>query len=244
MRRTVKDPAEIKDLLVQDLKTGLGDNLLSVVIFGSAASARYKPGSSDINVLLVLKDDSVQKLTGLRDLEKRWERSSVVFSFFFTPENILSSLDSYPLEFTEIKHEHLVLFGADYFSGLEINTSLLRLQCERDLKGKLLHLKREFVRCHHDKCALRDLLNISLKHFQVIFRGIARYMGLTDLPTDSGALCDTVVRKLGLDSSVFKLLATAGFPKDLAGLNDLAVNYINAISSLSKAVDLMELEKK
>jgi predicted nucleotidyltransferase len=237
MGRKIVDPLEIKEALVGHLSREFKDNLLSVVLFGSAATPRYVPGRSDINIAIVVKSDSVESLKELNRIEREWSARKVVFSFFFTPENIRNSLDVFPLEFSEIKKDHFLLFGTDFFKNLEISASFLRLQCERELKGKLFHLKREFIRWHHKKSALQELLKISYSQFLIIFRGVLSFAGVSDIPHQSGKLCIAIGKTLGVDVSALEKIAADQAPEKLDALAGFFPGYITAIEKITQAVD-------
>lgn len=217
MGRTILNPMDVKEELVKELSEAFGGNLLSAVIHGLAATPRYVPGKSDINVILVVKDDSVQAMAPLNGLEKKWASRKIIFSFFFTPSYIQASLDAYPMEFMEMKRDHLLLYGTDYFKELVIDPGLLRLQCERELKGKLLHLKREYIRWSHRKKALKELLDVSFSQFLIVFRNIE--------------LCGGIEETLGMKGRVLKSIA--------AGEEVPFPEYIAAIEAACSAVDRM-----
>ncbi len=234
------NPMDIKEALVADLTKAFGNNLLSVVMFGSAATERYVPGKSDINIILIVKDESVQALSGLNRLEKKWKCRKVVFSFFFTSEYINNSLDSYPLEFLEIQKEHLLLHGNDFFKDLKVSRMFLRLQCERELKGKLLHLKREFIRRHHKKRYLQELLKISFPQFIIIFRGVLYSSGLDFIPKQTVDAIKNLRSTLNVDTSILNRISSNQIPSDYDRLNGFFIEYIRAVESISNAVDKMK----
>ena len=53
---------QLLDKLVEGLKTELGGDLLSVVLYGSAVTGDYQEKVSDLNVLCVLKEAGVAQL--------------------------------------------------------------------------------------------------------------------------------------------------------------------------------------
>jgi len=62
-----------------------------------------------------------------------------------TKADIDSSLDTFPIEFLNIKRNYTVVFGEDILEGLAFEKEFIRMQCERELKGKLLLLRAEYV---------------------------------------------------------------------------------------------------
>ena len=60
--------------LVHRLKEAAGKNLESVVLYGSAATGSYRPGSSDLNVLCTLVTMDVHELQLLAPVVRWWTR--------------------------------------------------------------------------------------------------------------------------------------------------------------------------
>ena len=56
---------------------------------------------------------------------------------------IQQSLDTFPLEFLNISSSYQLVFGDDILENIEFKAEDVRTQCERELKGKLLHLRAE-----------------------------------------------------------------------------------------------------
>ena len=53
-KKPPQQPEDIFDELLQDLINALGTDLVSVVLFGSAAAGRYVKGRSDMNLLIMV----------------------------------------------------------------------------------------------------------------------------------------------------------------------------------------------
>lgn len=242
MSSKIVNPLLIKEELVNDLTRSFNENLLSAVMFGSAVTPRYVAGKSDINIVLVVVDDSIEAMAELNRIEKEWGRRNVVFSFFFTPAYIQRSLDVYPMEFLEIKNSHVILYGSDFFTNLTLKPALLRLQCERELKGKLLHLKREYIRWRHRKSALRDLLNISFSQFLIVFRGLLNISGNREIPHSAAELCAALGQVLGVEIKPLHRIAAHPFPSNKKEIDELFSGYIKAVEAITLAVDNMSIE--
>jgi hypothetical protein len=56
---------------------------------------------------------------------------------FLTRSDLSSSLDSYPIEFLNMKNRYRLVYGEDVLQKLSFNPLAVRLQIERELKGKL-----------------------------------------------------------------------------------------------------------
>ena len=62
MAKIPKDPRDIFDELTQDYQDIYGKDLVSIILYGSAASGNYIPKKSDINFLIVLTEEGINRL--------------------------------------------------------------------------------------------------------------------------------------------------------------------------------------
>ena len=62
MAKIPKVPDEVFTEFCEDMKRVFGDDLVSVMLFGSGARGEYIPKKSDINFLVVVKDNSPSEL--------------------------------------------------------------------------------------------------------------------------------------------------------------------------------------
>src|SRR5262249_27476928 len=144
--------------LVQGLIGALGERLESVVLYGSAARGDWHEGSSDHNVAVVLTRLDPPALEAVASPVLRWIRTHEPPPRLLTRALIAASLDVFPIEYLDLRSHHLVLHGSDPFAGLEVRTEALRLQCERELREKLLRLGEGYVVAHRSRRLLRALL--------------------------------------------------------------------------------------
>src|SRR5437667_194921 len=79
------------------------------------------------------------------DLVKWGRKHRISTPLFMTKEYVLHSTDVFPIEFTEIKERHRIIFGEDIFKDLDIPFKDMRLLCEQQIKGKLLHLRQAYL---------------------------------------------------------------------------------------------------
>jgi predicted nucleotidyltransferase len=168
----IRNPNDIVESYVSDYKAAFGDNCASVIMYGSAVTHEYRPGVSDINILIVLKNFGIEELRKSFSITRKWQAKKVTVPFFMTVDYIASSLDTYPVEFIDMRSNYKVLHGEDVLARLDIKKEHLRIQCERELKGIALHLRREYVRTNGDKKILGRLLTASVKTLMPVFKAL------------------------------------------------------------------------
>ena len=62
MAKIPKDPKEIFPEIIADYKNLFGDDLVSIILYGSATGQDYRPGKSDINFMIVLSEEGIERL--------------------------------------------------------------------------------------------------------------------------------------------------------------------------------------
>lgn len=168
-----KFPIPIQDKITEfanKLMEGLKDNLEAVLIYGSAAGTNYQHGLSNINAAVIVKKLDFSVLSQSRGVVKWGHKYRFATPLFLTKEYILNSLDVFPIEFSEIRQQHQVVFGEDIFKDLEIPFKDVRLLCEQQVKGKLLHLQQAYLDIGPNAVVLKNLLLTALNHLIPIFR--------------------------------------------------------------------------
>jgi predicted nucleotidyltransferase len=237
----ISNPNQIVDALITDYKSAFGDFLHSVVLYGSALSHEYVPGKSDINVLVILTDSSPSVLKKSFNVHKYWLKRGVATPFFMTPHYIKSSLDSYPVEFLNIQCNYKVLYGDDIIKGLAITRENIRLQCERDLKGVMIHLKKEFLRTYGKKNEVIKVLEISLRRLLPLLRAIL-ILHDRKIPSSKSEIISAIEDVFGFGASVLSdvYLKKSSFQDHEKCFNefvktaDMMIQYIDGLSEVEK----------
>ena len=120
------------------------EELISVILYGSAASGEFSTAHSNVNLVVVLRDASLESLSRIAPLLNKG-KFHLLNIVFFTETYIRNSTDVFPVEFLDIKENHRILYGKDVVSSLEIDTKNLRFQCEQELKSKIINIKKAYL---------------------------------------------------------------------------------------------------
>jgi hypothetical protein len=185
---------------VQGLAEALGEGLHSIVLYGSAARGDFQKATSDLNLIVVLKNLDLASLEAISPAVTHWVRAGQPPPRLFSPEIIAESADVFPIEFLDIQSRRTVLHGPDPFAGLEIHRDHLRLQCERELREKMMRLREGYIQSHGKPRALRDLLTASYSTFVALFRGCLHLHG-DQVPVHNGEVVTAFCARAELDRS-------------------------------------------
>ncbi|GAB4535052.1 MAG: hypothetical protein Fur0020_02140 [Thermodesulfovibrionia bacterium] len=154
-----------------------GREVQSIHIVGSAVTPDFNEKTSDINSLIILKRMSIDFIEAIAPLGKRYGRKRISAPLIMTEEYISNSLDVFPIEFHDFKLIHKTILGDDILSNLEIESEHLRLQCERDIKTRLIGLRQGYISAAMDKRLITELLIRSFTGCIPLFRAILRLIG-------------------------------------------------------------------
>jgi predicted nucleotidyltransferase len=162
---------------VGDVRELYGEDLLAVLLYGSAAAGEHVPGRSDLNVVVVLRRLTPAHLRRAAGHLRRWRRRGFATPLFFDPEILDDSLDVFPIEFLDMQGRHRMLWGPDLLADLVISQGNLRLQCEQELRGKLMKLRQSYVESAHAPGELERVLMAAASSIAVLARTLLRLDG-------------------------------------------------------------------
>jgi predicted nucleotidyltransferase len=147
--------AKLTDL-VSRMKEFAGENLESMILYGSAARGDFKEGHSDLNVLCVLRSVAARELTRVTPVVRWWSKDhNEPAPLFFTAEELRQSADVFSIELLDMQESRRVLYGADVVAGIPVPMNLHRVQVEHDLRTLLLKLRQHFLLTGQKESELR-----------------------------------------------------------------------------------------
>lgn len=246
MGKAPAHPEEIFADFTDDFKKAFGDDLISIILFGSGATGEYVPGKSDLNFLVVLAVVSASSLRRAMDAVARWRKRMVNTPLFMTPDYIASSLDTYPIEFLDMKANYRLVYGKDVLQDLRFQPAEVRVQCERELKGKLLHLRQAYLESGEKTRKLRGAVAASITTFISIFQGLLSLRNVP-IPRTREEIIQLVAAEYQMNAPVLLRLlqirkGTVKVPAQ--ELSELFRSYIGEIEALSDRVDTMPLKQE
>ncbi|MBN1824549.1 MAG: hypothetical protein JW803_09550 [Endomicrobiales bacterium] len=236
--------SDILEKFVSDVKAAYGENLKSVVLYGSKASAEDTKKHSDYNVLVVLDSIKFDDLKSMNKAMVAWIAGGNQPPLLFTSERLKNSADVFPIEFLDIKSNHRILFGEDPFTDLQIHDKHLRHECEFELKGKLLKLRQGYMLTRGKEGHLKDLLINSVTTFLIIFRYVLKLTG-QEPPAKRLDALEILSKKVVFDPSPFATIFAMKQGDKEALKNDaepLTEKYLAEIEKVVDFVDKMQVK--
>jgi hypothetical protein len=229
------------DQIVEKLRAALGSNLVSVVLYGSAATGDHQEKVSDYNVLCILTKITPSELRAAEPVFRWWREQGNPSPLLLTEHELQTSTDCFAIEFHDIREHHRILFGPNLVESLEIDLSFYRAQVECELRTKLLRLRQKGGGVLSDKDALRALLVDSVSTFCVLFRHALLLSG-APAPSRKREIAAAAGTHFGIDSAPFLTLLDQREQKVKAKEIEpepLFARYIIQIEKVIDAVDVL-----
>jgi predicted nucleotidyltransferase len=229
--------AKLADL-VSRMKEFAGENLESMILYGSAARGDFKEGHSDLNVLCLLRSVAARELARVTPVVHWWCKDlKEPAPLFFTVEELRQSADVFSIELLDMQENRRLLHGADAVAGIAVPMNLHRLQVERDLRTLLLKLRQHFLLTAQKESELRaaeakssSSMLALLRHTLIAFE--------EDPPATAPEVFARIAALTGADANAF--LAAYQLRDGHAHVDDIArsyAQYLNALSVVISALD-------
>jgi predicted nucleotidyltransferase len=154
-----------------------GDALRSVLLYGSVVRGEYLPGYSDINLLVLLDDLGTDRLRAGGPLVRAWVDRAGTAPMIMAKRQWRRAGDAFAIELADMLDAHEVMFGVDPLEGATVDRRALRLQAERELRGKLVRLDTAILLNGDDDAELGALLASALPSFATFLRTALRLSG-------------------------------------------------------------------
>jgi predicted nucleotidyltransferase len=229
---------------VDDLRSTHGDNLASVVLYGSAAAGDYVHMRSDYNLLIALNRITPEDLRQAQAPIRNWQRLGHPLPVYFTVGELNNAADVFPIEFRQMEKARIVLYGEDPFKSLQLSDVNLRHQTEYELRSKLIQLRRLYIAASVSVEKLSALMSDSLASFAALFRPVLMLHGI-EPPIAKPACVRATVKLLRLDQEPFERIFELRASDEQMLLteveaNDLFAAYLEQIERVIEAVDALE----
>ena len=226
---------------VTKLREAAKDNLVSVILFGSAVAGDFHPEFSNLNLFCVVRDSSFAAFQALAPAVKWWDSQRQPPPLFMTRDEIERSADVFTIELLDLQQHHRLLFGEDVVKGISIPANPHRIQVEYELREKLALLRQHVLLAVGNDSRLWELLLRSVSSFATLFRHALIVVG-HDAPAGKRQAVQELANKLGFDASgILQVLDVRERKSNRKQFDaaDVFARYLAAVEHVAAAVDKM-----
>jgi len=231
------DVSAALEALGRGLRADAGDNLLGLILYGGLARGRYVEGTSDINIVVYLRDASAASMSAIAPrLHEAW-RTHRVDPFIITPREIARLTVVFPTKMLDIQRRHVVLAGENPFEGLTVDNEHIRLRVEQELRNLLLRLRHRFVRVRDDQLSLVQAASDAAPTLAVNLRALLLLQGIvSDEFQPALAIFELAAKTFQLDAEALAATKRVHQGRDDASID--AALFARLLATIEKAADL------
>jgi len=229
------------EAFIDDLRATHGRNLVSIVLYGSAAAGDFVPHKSNYNILIALQKITPQDLRNAHASIREWHKMGHPVPVYFTVSELQNAADVFPIEFHQMETARKVLYGTDVLAGLKISDEFLRHQTEYELRSKLIRLRRQYIPASASVDGLKNLMSESLSSFSALFRAVLLLQGVQP-PVTKHEIVALTIQHLKLDGVPFEKIFNIRENNLSAKLDEEEANrlfgdYMEQIENVINSVD-------
>ncbi len=207
----------------------LGDELVALIVFGSAVRGGLT-SRSDVDVVMVVSRDEPARLRALHDAVAIARVSARLDLQVLLHSEIASAADVFPVLFDDLRGCHAVLVGVDVFKDLVIDPEHRRLRVEQELREARMFLRRLVVDTASDDLALRVGVDGLLKRMRAPLSSLCVLHDST-AKDDLITVLDVLGRRLDVDTLPLTNSQTAALPAAQACMRllDRAIHDVDGL---------------
>lgn len=198
-------PQDTQDILaryIEQIRQQWSADLDGLVLFGSAARGDFITGRSNLNILLVVRNLTVDLLRRAGQLHRQWGPQNIIAPLVMTEDDLKRSCHLFPLEYLQMTQHHLVLAGRNPFGDTPVDPARLGWQCEHELMANLLRVRQRFIEGEGRIEAIQALLILSITAVLPCLRGLLFCLGQSSQEKD-GVLLETLPTTIQFDPNTF-----------------------------------------
>lgn len=192
------DPRSVAERLTAEFRAAFGEELRSVVLFGSVARGEAIPGVSDVNILVLLDAVTPTELAKVAPLAQGWVRSGNTPPLTFSMDEWAGMGDTFAVEISDMLDAREVIHGSDPLSGDGLDPADLRLHAEQEIRQTMLQLRLRMLLSVGDPLELGHLLLSGLPSFGSFMRAALRLSGET-APNETERVIEAAGALIGAD---------------------------------------------
>ncbi|QYY34453.1 hypothetical protein [Ruficoccus sp. ZRK36] len=224
----------------QTLQDTLGEELVSVILYGSAARGDHSGTRSDFNLMVTCKRLDMAVLDKLAKPAQSWVKAGNRAPLMFTEARLQQSRDAFPIELLDMQAHYKVLSGDDPLNGLVVETHHLRWQLEHELKGALIQLRERYLAAGGKPDLVTQTLVGSLATFTTLVRASLRCLG-KEVPACNDEALGALAGAISFDPEPFRqvdaIKRKAAKPGDIP---TLFAAYLASVEQMVDAIDSLE----
>jgi len=221
------------------IKEALGEHLVSIILYGGLAKGEYSPISSNVNVMVVTKEISIELLDRVAPAVQQGVLDFRLAVMVLSEDDLHRSTDVFPTKFLDMKQYHQVLWGKEVLSELTISNEHLRLRCEQEIKNLLLRLRQFYLHRLHRTELIESTLTSAISTF-LSNLGILLILKTGQSPGGKGAIAEAAAYELGINNNPLQSILEIKYGTYKPDKEELKNLYNAFMITVQQAADIVD----
>jgi predicted nucleotidyltransferase len=158
MQAELNVPEQVRQVLdgvLEAARRAFGDDLRSIVLYGSAAEGRLR-ATSDVNLMFVLRNFDEEKANLFREPFRFAGAAVDVNAMFVLEKEIELAAREFAQKFADMKRRHVVLYGDNPLTSVNISREALVRRLQQTLLNLSMRLREMYIgrSLREEQCAV------------------------------------------------------------------------------------------
>lgn len=226
---------------VDDLKSTHGNNLASVILYGSAAIGSQQGEKPDYNLLVALNKIRPADLRNAHACVREWRRMGNNVPVYFTVSELQNAADVFPIEFQKMTAARKVLLGTDVLADINVSDTFLRHQTEYELRSNLIQLRRSYIPASASAEGIVALMVDSIPGFVALFRATLLVLGVKP-PLRKREIVALTAQEAKINGAPFEKILNIRKGNFTEKLDEVSANHLFAeyMEQIEKVIDAID----
>jgi predicted nucleotidyltransferase len=139
-----KDVSQGLEDFVASAKEALGDHLVAIVLFGSAAEGRMR-ATSDVNLLVVLARFEAARIDALREPMRLAHATIRLETMLVLESELHEAAEAFAVKFADIRSRHRLLAGRDVIAAISPSRGAMLTRLRQILLNYILRTRERYA---------------------------------------------------------------------------------------------------
>lgn len=158
---------------LQQIVETFQEDLVAVILYGSAASPRFEPGKSNVNLMVVAKTIKMPDLKKISVATRKFKLTGLEPIYLTLSEFQLFG-DGFPLEAADMMENYQIVYGEDLVKNIRVSDQDVLAQIQRELVAKTIRCRFLYDEFNSDNKQLVSFIQDFVTPYRVLMRALLK----------------------------------------------------------------------
>jgi hypothetical protein len=221
------------DVLARDLDHIFGARLQSLVAYAG------NQADGSVHSCAIVDGLGFRDLVACLPQTEGWHHRGIAVPLMLASGELERTVDIFPLEYSSILADYVVVQGLDPFKGMAIAIEDIRRATEGQAKSHLIHLREAFLESHGETTRIARLIASSAAPLRALLTNITRLDHKNGATASDDALVKMAETRIGVPGALIRevLASSSGGHSTITDPSALLERYVDAAQKTWEYVD-------